>query len=249
MALGGGSARGFANIGVLKVLDREKIPVDLIIGSSMGAFVGAVYALGRNTDYMQSEANKFTLKDITDLQFPSMSVLKGEKLRKKVYSFIGDKMIEDCIIPLAITATDIKTGDEHLFTKGNLAELVTASCSWPGFFPPVEIEGKLLADGGMRNSVPVKWAESLGATFNIAVKVGFEPQKIDVSNIFALMAQSVQIMGEELDKYQSMQADVIIEPDLSGITQLDFHKAQEIIERGEEAANEKVREIKRKLRI
>ncbi|MDD5439211.1 MAG: patatin-like phospholipase family protein [Candidatus Omnitrophica bacterium] len=249
IALGGGAARGFANIGVLKVLEREHIPIDLVIGSSMGALVGAVYSLGRPVSYLQEEAEKFSWREITDMTIPRVAMTKGEKLAKVVGKFTEGKSFDECRIPTAITATDIRTGQELLYTSGNLQKIVIASCSWPGFFPPVRIDGRLLADGGLRHSVPVKWAKDLGATFVIAVRVGFEPQNIAASNIFQLMIQSIQIMGEELDKYQSMRADVIVEPSLKGITQLDFHKAKEIIANGEKAAEKVIDIIKRKLAL
>jgi len=249
LALGGGAARGFANIGVLKVLEREHIPVDLIIGSSMGALVGAVYSLGRPVQWLQDEAEKFTWRQVTDMAFPRVAVTKGEKLAKIVKKLTEDKQFPDCRIQTAITATDIRTGQELIYTSGNLQEVITASCSWPGFFPPIRMDGRLLADGGLRHSVPVKWARELGATFVIAVRVGFEPQNIAANNIFQLMVQSIQIMGEELDKHQSMQADVIVEPKLAGVTQLDFHKAHEIIEGGEKAAEKVIDIIKRKLSV
>ncbi|MCK4462962.1 MAG: patatin-like phospholipase family protein [Candidatus Omnitrophica bacterium] len=249
LALGGGSARGFANIGVLKVLERHKVPIDTLIGSSIGGLIGASRSLGMSLEEMEEAALKFTWQDITDVTMPKLAIMKGEKLAKTVERFTDHKTFSDCSIPLAITATDIENGDEILFTSGNMQKIIQASCSWPGFFPPVEVDGKFLSDGGVRNSVPVKWAKKLGATFTIAVKLGFAPQKIKADNILQMMIQSIQIMGEELDKYQSMQANIIIEPDLKGINQLDFDKTREIILSGEIAAEREIKKIKRLLRI
>ena len=249
LALGGGSARGFATIGVLKVLEKHKVPIDSLIGSSIGGLIGASYSLGMSIEEMEEAALKFTWQDITDVTMPKLAIMKGEKLAKIVERFTDHKTFSDCSMPLAITATDIESGDEVLFTSGNMQKIILASCSWPGFFPPVEVDGKFLSDGGIRNSVPVKWAKKLGATFTIAVKLGFSPQKIRVDNIFQMMIQSIQIMGEELDKYQSMQADIIIEPDLKGVNQLDFDKTEEIILSGEVAAEHEIKKIKHFLRI
>lgn len=249
LALGGGSARGFANIGVLKVLKRHKVPIDLLIGSSIGGLIGGSLSLGMSLEEMEEAALKFKWQDITDVTMPRLAIMKGEKLAKVVEKFTDHKTFTDCSIPLAITATDIESGDEILFTSGNMQKIIQASCSWPGFFPPIEVDGRFLSDGGVRNSIPVKWAKKLGATFTIAVKLGFAPQKIKADNIFQMMVQSIQIMGEELDKYQSMQADIIIEPDLKGINQLDFDKSGEIILSGEVAAEREIKKIKRILRI
>jgi len=247
LALGGGSARGFANIGVLKVLEREKIPIDMIIGSSMGALIGATYSLGNPVKTIIQEAEKFSWKRILDMTFPRVAVLEGKKIANVIGHLTDHKTFEDCKIPIAITATDIETGGEVLFSSGNLQKIILASCSWPGFFPPVEVNGQLLCDGGIRNSVPAKWAKDLGATFVIAVRVGFAPQRIESTNIFQLMIQSIQIMGEELDKYQSTKADVVVEPDLRGISQLDFNKAREIINSGEIATEKVIGKLKRAL--
>jgi len=249
LALGGGSARGLANIGVLKVLEQHKVPIDLLVGSSMGALIGAAYSGGIPIEKMEKLAWEFKVQDITDVTMPRLAILKGKKLENKIRELTGNISYSDCKIPMAITATNIKNGEELIFTDGDLQKIIKASCSWPGFYPPVKIDGNLLADGGIRHGVPVKWAKELGATFIIAVKVGFAPQKIDENNIFQTLVQSIQIMGEELDKYQSMQANVVIDPKLDNINQLDFDKAREIILIGEAACEREIKRIKSLLRI
>ena len=210
----------------------------------MGGLVATAYALGAPLERIEKVALRFTTRDIADLTLPRASFLKGRKLAKIIDKLTERKSFADCRIPVAITATNIKSGEELIFTCGNLQKILRASCSWPGFFPPVEVDGKLLSDGGIRNSVPAKWAKKLGATFVIAVRVGFSPQKIETDNIFQLMLQSIQIMGEELDKYQSKHANVTIVPDLTHHNQLDFDKAREIILSGEIAAEKSVKRIK-----
>lgn len=250
LALGGGSARGFANIGVLKVFEKYRIPIGLLIGSSIGSLTAAAYSTGAmSIRQLEEAALKFNPHDITDMTVPRFAIMKGRKLANIVQKFTDNKEFSDCRIPLAITATDIETGEGLIFTSGNLQKIIRASCSWPGFYPPVEIDGRLLSDGGIRDSVPVKWAKRLGATFTIAVKLGFAPSRINRGNIFQLMIQSIQIMGEELDRYQSMQADVVIEPDIAGINQFDFKEAHKIISSGEEAAEKAIKQIKSLLRI
>ncbi len=247
LAFGGGAARGMANIGVIKVLEEEGIPIDFMIGSSMGALVASSYALGMKVPQLIVEAEHFTWKDIADITFPKIAMLKGERLAGTITRLTQGKTFSDTRIPIAITATDILSGEEVIFTEGNLQKIVQASCSWPGFFPPVAIDGRLLGDGGMRNSVPVKWAKQFDATYIIAVRVGFSPQNITGDNIFQLMIQSIQIMGEELDKYQSMSANVVIAPEIGHVNQIDFHLAPEIIHKGEEATRQVVKKIKKDL--
>lgn len=247
LALGGGAARGFANIGVLKVLERERIPLDLIVGSSIGALVGAAYSLGMPTYRMEEAALRLSWNDLADFSISKNSLIKGKKLEKLIEELMDKKDFKDTRIPLAITTTDIETGQELVHTKGNLQKIVQASCSWPGIFPPVEIEGRKLVDGGLRNSIPVKSAKRLGGTIIIAVDVGFCVKEQKVNNIFQMFIQSIQILGEELDSYQSMQADVIIRPKLRNIDQFAFNRAKEAMGDGEEAAKKAIPEIRKKL--
>ena len=247
LVLGGGSARGLANIGVLKVLERERVPIDLIVGSSIGALMAASYCLGEPLYKTEEAALKFSWDKLADFSISRTSLLKGKKLEKVIHGLTDKKGFKDARIPFAVTTTDIETGEELVHTKGNLQKLLQASCSWPGIFPSVTIDGRKLVDGGIRNSIPVKMARKLGATKIIAVYIGFYAKKGKLDNLFQLFIQSIQILGEELDSYQSMQADVIIKPRLVDIDQFAFHKAKEAISDGEIAAKKAMPEIRKKL--
>ncbi|MBL7156843.1 MAG: patatin-like phospholipase family protein [Candidatus Omnitrophica bacterium] len=249
LALGGGAARGIANIGVLKVLEKERIPIDLIVGSSIGGLVGAAYGLGVPTYRMEKAALKFSWAKLADFSISKISIIKGKKLAKLIEEFTDKKRFEDAQIPFAITTTDIETGEELMHTKGNLQKVIQASCSWPGIFAPVTIDGRKLTDGGIRNSIPVKMAKRLGATTVIAVDIGFSVKKGKLDNLFQMFIQSIQILGEELDRYQSMQADIIIKPKLHNIDQFAFHRAKRALLDGEEAARKAIPVIKKKLRL
>lgn len=249
LALGGGGARGIANIGVLKLLEHERIPIDLIVGSSIGGLIGASYALGVPTYRMEEAALKFSMDKLADFAISKMSIVKGKKLEKLIEEFTDKKDFKDANIPIAITTTDIETGEELVHTKGPLQRLIKASCSWPGIFPPVVIEGRKLGDGGIRNSIPVKMAKHLGATHVIAVDIGFCVKRGKIDNLFQMFMQSIQILGEELDSYQSMQADVVIKPKLHNIDQFAFHHAKEAVQDGEKAARKVIPQIKRKLKL
>jgi len=247
LALGGGGARGLANIGVLKVLEQERIPIDLVVGSSIGSFIGAAYSIGMPTHRMEEAALGFAIDTLTDFSLSKLALLKGKKLEKIISDFTGGKDFEDAKIPIAVTATDIETGEELVYTKGNLQEIIKASCSWPGIFPPVTIDGRKLVDGGIRNSIPCKMARSLGATVVIAVDVGFCVKAGKLENLFQMFIQSIQIMGKELDTYQSMQADVIVKPKLHNIDQFAFNQAKRAISDGEAATQAVIPQIRKLL--
>ncbi|MBU0606114.1 MAG: patatin-like phospholipase family protein [Candidatus Omnitrophica bacterium] len=249
LVLGGGSARGLAHIGVLKILEREKVPIDSIIGTSMGAMIGASYSVGVPIAQMEERAYKFTTKKILDPTMPTMGLLAGEKLESTIKHLIDNKQFDDCKIPLAVVCNDIETGEEVVFQRGNLVKVVRASCSWPGIFNPVRIDGRLLSDGGIKHSVPTKIARDLGADYVIAVDVGFCVRKGKIDNIFQMIVQSFQIMGEELNRHQSRDADAIIKVFLTDVDQSAFDKSHEIIAKGVEAAEAGIGQIKRDLKI
>lgn len=244
LVLGGGSARGMAHIGVLKVFEREKIPVDRIVGTSIGALVGAAYALGITPEEMEERTKKFDLKRLLDPTMPKMGLLAGERLEGMIREITHGKRFEDCRIPFIAVTTDIETGEEIAYQKGDLQKIIRASCSWPGVFNPVRIDGRLLADGGIKNSVPTKIAKSFGADYMIAVNVGFCVRKGRIDNIFQMILQSFQIMGHELNAYQAQEGDTVIEVELDDLDQFAFHRAGEAIIKGFAAAEKAVDKLK-----
>lgn len=249
LVLGGGSARGLAHIGVLKVLEREKIPIHRIVGTSMGALIGAAYAVGVSVKKMEAIAHKFNWKTIFDPTIPRMGLLAGKKLEHVVSELTEKKGFADCRIPIAVVATDIEKNERVVFQKGNLQKVVCASCSWPGIFNPVRIDGRLLVDGGIKNSVPTRVARTLDPGYMIAVDVGFCVKEGKIDNIFQMLLQSFQIMGEELNRYQARISDTLIKVELGDIDQVGFNRAKEAIDKGEKAAEEKVGQIKRMLSV
>lgn len=250
LVLGGGSARGLAHIGVLKVLEREKIPIRRIVGTSMGALIGAAYSVGVTLKKMEEIAHKFSWRTIFDPTLPRIGLLAGKKLEKVVTMLTEHKNFSDCRIPLAIVATDIENNERIVFQKGNLQKILCASCSWPGIFNPVKIDGRLLVDGGIKNSVPTRVARSLDPGYMIAVDVGFCVKEGKIDNIFQMLLQSFQIMGEELNRYQSRISDTLIKVDLGHhIDQVAFDKSREAIAKGEKATEAKIGQIKRMLSV
>ena len=251
LALGGGGARGLANIGVLKVLEKhfgpDEIPFDMVIGTSIGSLIGAAYCLGVSIKELEKKALKFNWPNIVDLGFSSTGLIKGTKFENIISDMIGDKSFSDAKIPFALTTTDVENGEEMLHTSGDLVKLIRASCSWPGIFSAVNINGRLLVDGGVRNSIPTKAAHKLGATYIFAVNPGFSVKNQKVNNFLQALIQSVQIMGEELNMYQSKVANLVVKPYLRNVDQFDFDKAEEIVKRGEIAAETPVKTLKKRL--
>ena len=249
LVLGGGSARGIAHIGVIKVLQKEKIKFDLVVGTSIGAFIGAIHALGQDMTRAEKISLKFNARDSLDFTIPpTLGLIKGNKIYETIKDFFGEKKFSDLKIPAAVVSCDIENGKEVVFTEGSLTEAVMVSCSYPGIFTPQRLNGRLLVDGGIINTVPVSVARRMGADFIVAVDVGFCVQVGQIKSIFGVILQAFQITGDELSRYQSMQADITIRPDLGDINQLDFENANIAIQKGEIAALEKIKSIKKKLR-
>lgn len=251
LVLGGGSARGICNIGVLKVLEKHfgkgNLPFDMVIGTSIGSLIGAAYCLGMPLEELESRSRGFTWTKLVDFGVYPTGLIKGDKLEALIRDCVDGKGFSDMKIPFALTTTDIETGEELTHDSGNLIKLVRASCSWPGIFAAVDVEGRLLVDGGVRNSIPTKAAHKYGASFVLAVNPGFSVKNQKMNNVLHAIVQGVQIMGEELNTYQSKRADFSIKPDLKNIDQFDFDKADYIIKMGELSAEESMGKLRRRL--
>lgn len=180
LALGAGAARGFAHIGVLKVLDEEKIPVDFIAGTSTGALMGAIYASGISAKEMEELVLNLDRRKTTSFFTPTIpysGLVEGKRITEFMKSIIGNPNIEDLKIPFAAIATDVLNGREVVITKGSAIEAIRASISIPGIFTPCEYNGNFLVDGGLVNPVPVSCVSDMGADFIIAVNVLPSPEK------------------------------------------------------------------------
>lgn len=249
LVLSGGSARGIAHIGVVKVLKREGIEFDLVVGTSIGSLVGAAYALDIPMEHVERVSLKTSAIDLLDITISRMGLTEGNKLENIIRQVVQHKKFEDLKTPLAITAVDVETGEELYFTTGDLIKTIKASCSLPGIFRPVELNGRLLIDGGMRQHMPGDIAVKLGADFVVGVDVGFCIKKGRINSMLGVIMQSIQMMGQELSKYQAEKIDILIAPKLGdGIDQMAFNKAAVIIKKGEEAAEEALPLLKKYLK-
>ncbi len=249
LVLGGGVARGLAHIGVLKVLNREKIIVDMVVGTSIGALIGAAYCAGHNLSSLEKKAQKMSWKDLFDFGIPRLGLMEGKKLERLIREEISNLRFEDLKIPLAVVTTDINNGVEVIHTKGLLWPVIKASCSIPGLFNPVRVDKKLLVDGGVLHNVPAKIARDLGADKLIAVDVGYYIKKGEMKNIWSVFLQAWHLRGKELGRYQNLHAEILIKVNLPGVSPVDFQHSKECIRQGELATEKKIPQIKKLLRI
>lgn len=236
LVLSGGAARGIAHLGVLKVLKDHNIPVDLVVGTSIGSLVGAVYAADLDLNEAFKQASAFTWRDFVDLTYKGLGLFPGKRMRRTIDLVVGNLKFSDLKTPLIITTTDLESGECVLLQSGLLAEAIRASCAIPGIFSPIEIEGRLLFDGSVLENLPISTARQAGADLVIAVDVGYYFRKRRPQNIIEVIYKAFLLKGEALVKYQRMQADLLICPELHEVDQMDFHKGAECIHGGIEAA-------------
>jgi NTE family protein len=236
LALGSGGARGFAHLGVIKVLSEHNIPIHLIAGSSMGALVASFYATGHPIDRLYKLAIAFKRKYYLDFTVPKMGFIAGNRVKELVKVFTQGKNIEDLNIPLAIVATDIINGEKVIFKQGPVADAVRASISIPGIFVPEKMNGRLLVDGGVIDRVPVSVVREMGADLIIAVDVSHVKVNEEITSIFDVILQSIDIMQDELVKHREIASDIMIRPHVENFSSRAFTNIEEIIKIGEEEA-------------
>lgn len=238
VVLGAGASRGFAHIGVLKVLEANKIPVHMIVGTSAGSFVGSLYAYGFDSFQIQKMALGIKQDDIIDMSLPDNGFVKGEKLEEYINKTVNNTPIEKMRIPLYIVTANIQNGQEVVFARGNTGTAVRASCSIPGVFRPVKINNVTYVDGGIVSPVAVDAARRLGADIVIAVDISADIDSRQPESTIDTMLQSINVMYSKLGAIQLVRADVVIKPKVGKIGSSDFEKRHEAILEGEKAALE-----------
>ncbi len=251
LALGGGAARGFAHIGVIKALEAQGIYPDIVVGTSAGSVVGALYAAGNTGFQLQKLAFDMDEAAISDWAMPlfgkSTGVLKGEALQAYVNKAVNNQPMEKLKVPFGAVATDLKTGQPILFQRGNTGMAVRASSSVPGVFQPVAISGRSYVDGGLVAPVPVRFARDMGADFVIAVNISTQADvQATVSSVDVIM-QTFSIMGQRINQYELKDADIVIAPSLGKMAGNDFAGRNQAILAGEQAAALAMPLIKQKL--
>jgi NTE family protein len=239
LVLGAGFSKGFAHIGVLKILESNKIPIHMIIGTSVGSVVGSLYAYGCDAFKLQKLSFSIEKEDIIDLLYiPSNGFIKGERLEEFINKTVNYTPMEKLKIPFYAVATDLEKGQEMVFGKGNTGTAVRASCSIPGIFRPVKIFNKMFVDGGVVSPVAVDAAKRLGADRVIAVDVSSGVEHTLPEGTVDTILQSINIMYSKLGSIQLDKADVVIKPKVGHIDSADFSRRHEAILEGEKAAVE-----------
>ena len=247
VVLGGGGSKGFAHIGVLKVLEAQKIPIHMVVGTSAGSLVGSLYASGKTAFELQGIAMKMEADNVIDYDWKIWKggLIKGEKLENFINVNIQNTPIEKLKIRYYAVATNAATGEEVVFAKGNTGMAVHASCSVPGVFQPFKIGNSTYVDGGVVSPVAVDVARRNGADIVIAVDISGGINTDVPSGIMDTMRKSVAIMYARIAEYQIKNADIVIRPNVRNIGSTDMDKFNEAIFEGEKAASAKMPEIQK----
>jgi len=247
LALGGGAARGFAHIGVIQVLEAAGIQPDLVVGTSAGSLVAALYASGKNGAELETLALTMDEGAITDWSFPSRGVIRGEALARFVRQHTGNLPIERLARPLGVVATDLDTGAGVLFQRGDTGTAVRASSSVPAVFQPVTIGGREYVDGGLVSPVPVRYARQMGAELVLAVDISSPPEGNATSDVMKLLLQTFAIMGRSINQFELRQADLVVRPGMTGLSSADFTSRVRAIRAGREAATALLPELRARI--
>ena len=231
LALGGGAARGFAHIGVIQVLEESGIQPDLVVGTSAGSLVAALYASGKNGAALAQLADGMDETAFADWSFPGRGMIRGEALAKYVRDNTGGRAIEAMRVPLGIVATDLDSGQPILFQRGDVGVAVRASSAVPALFQPVKIGNREYVDGGLVSPIPVRFARQMGAELVIAVDISAAPDGAGTGDAVHLLLQTFAIMGRSINNFELRDADLVLRPKLAGVSGADFAARKRSIHR------------------
>jgi NTE family protein len=247
LVLGGGVARGLAHVGILKVIEKYRIPIDYIAATSSGAIIAAAYAAGLEVRLIEQIALRIKWGKILKITFFRPGFVSGEAVEEMVIKYIGDKDFSELKIPLSVVAADIKSGGAVVLNKGKVARAVAASMSIPGIFAPEEINHRFLVDGGLGDNLPVSTARKMGAGYVIAVDVvPSQPVMTLPKDPFQMYGRAFDILMHKTTLKQRREADILIEPHIDeDIWHTDLGKADRLIAAGEAAAKQALRRLRR----
>lgn len=237
LALGGGAARGFAHVGVIAVLEEAGLRPQLVVGTSAGSLVAAMYASGKTSRQLQETALNMEEVAITDWLLPifNRGMFRGEALARYVNDLVAGRLIENMTIPLGIVATDLNSGEAVLFQRGDTGTAVRASSAVPAVFLPVKINGHEYVDGGLVSPVPVRYARQMGADVVLAVDISSPPENNPAGDTLQILLQTFAIMGKSINRYELRDADVVVRPSAVGLKSADFSARQRAIDAGRAA--------------
>ncbi len=238
--MGGGAVLGAAHIGVIRALEEMDIEISYVTGTSIGAFVGALYAFGNTSKDIEEIALKLSWMDISGLALFESGLLSNAKLGELLDESLGEKKIEDADIPLAVIATDITNGDKVVLDKGPVAQAVMASTCIPGVFGPVKFDDKLLVDGGIVENIPIDTVRNMGADYVIAVDLNAIKTYHKPDSILDVIINSFHFTLKAAAKFQTEGADVLLTPDLSEFNMVSTDQIKDLIEQGYKDAKEQL---------
>jgi len=247
LALGGGAARGFAHIGVIKMLESHGIVPDYVVGTSAGAVVGSLYAGGYDAFAMQKIAVQLDEKIFADWTVSGRGLLKGEALQDFINQHLNKRPLEKLNKPFATVATDLNSGERVVFRTGDTGMAVRASAAVPGVFQPTQFRGRSFVDGGLTSPVPVQAAREMGADIVVAVDISDRPEGQPVDSLAAILWQTTTIMGGLIGANELKGADIVIRPKLRYVKSWDFTARHDAMLEGEKAALAALPGIKQKL--
>ncbi|MDF0605808.1 patatin-like phospholipase family protein [Neisseriaceae bacterium TC5R-5] len=247
LALGGGAAKGFAHIGVIKMLEGAGFTPDIVTGTSAGSVVGSLYASGLSGIQLQGRAIQLDEADLTDWTLSTKGVIKGEKLQNWINSQVNNKPLEKLVRPFGAVATELDSGKRVVFRRGNTGQAVRASSSIPNVFLPVSIGNKRYVDGGLVSPVPVSAAREMGADFVIAVDISARPASGKASGFLSMLDQSLNIMSGPALTQELSQADIVIRPQVLNMGSTQFDARHQAILEGEKAAQQMLPKLRQLL--
>jgi NTE family protein len=219
------------------VLEEAGIRPDLVVGTSAGSLVAALYASGKSGAEMATLAQGMDETAITDWSFPGRGLIRGEALARYVREQTGGRTIEQMQLPLGIVATDLDSGAPILFQRGDTGAAVRASSAVPAVFQPVRIGSREYVDGGLVSPVPVRFARQMGAELVIAVDISSAPEGNPTGDALRMLLQTFAIMGRSISHFELRDADVVLRPSMSGIAGTDFSSRLRVVQAGRAAAS------------
>lgn len=248
LALGSGGLRGLAHVGVLRVLEAERIPLHCVAGCSIGSLIGALYCAGHTSETILKLAKHLKRRHWFDFVLPKMGLFSGERTLETLRLLTKRLTFEALEVPLAVVATDLNAGECVTFASGAVCEAVRASISVPGIFVPYEKEGRLLVDGAVLNPVPVEAAQALGADIVIAVDLSYAQTVFRMQNMLDVMFKSIDIMQQTIMKdWRSQENVVVLRPQVAHIAPSSFDHMDECVALGEESARQMLPAIRKLL--
>ena len=250
LALGGGFARGIAHIGVLKVLEEEGIQLSAVAGTSVGALIGAAYCSGLSVADLEAVARRVRFRDFARWTLSRFGFATNQRMIAFLNTVLKVKTFEELRIPLAVTATDFSTGEGVVFRTGGLIDPVRASCSYPGMFLPVNIDGRWFVDGMLAYAVPTRPVRQMGVERVIAVHLkGTWSKSKAPRHVFDVIGQCFAIAQDMNSSLWRTSADLVVEPDVNGFEYDAFANNSDLISAGETAMRAAMPAVKRWLAV